>query len=108
MHRVAELLGRRRVRVIFSEVGVVGLMSVGAPMALVLAGIRIEHNHTMIAVAVGDVHLIRLLVDKRLGRQPQIFDVVAALAMARFADLHQELAVLRKFQHLIVEVGRCC
>ena len=28
--------------------------------------------------------------------------------MAGLADLHQELAVLRKFQHLIVQVGRGC
>ena len=62
----------------------------------------------MIAVAVGDVHFIGLLVDERLGRQPQVLDVVAALAMAGLADLHQEFAVLREFQNLIVEVGRGC
>ena len=108
MHGVAELLGRRRIRVVFSEVGVVGLVPVGAPVALVLAGIRVIHDHAMVAVTVGDVDLIGLLVDKRLGRQPQVLNVVAALAMGGLADLHQELAVLREFQNLIVEVGSGC
>src|SRR6266481_6633731 len=47
---------------------------------------------------------------KRLGRQSQILQVVAALAMAGLTDLHQELAVLSEFQNHVVIVGgsRCC
>ena len=40
VHRVAELLGGRRVGVVVAEVRVVGLVAVGAPVALDLAGVR--------------------------------------------------------------------
>ncbi len=111
MHRVAKLLRRWRIRIVVAEVGVIGFVAVRAPVPLVLARIRVKHDHAMIAVAVGDVHFIRLFIDERLSRQAQVFHVVAALAAVRLPDLHQELAVLRKFQDLIVQVGRgggCC
>src|SRR4051794_12295706 len=59
----------------------------------------------MIAVTVGDVQLVGLFVDERFRRQPEVRDVVAALAGARLADLHQELAVLRELQHHVVVEG---
>ena len=67
-------------------------------MPLVLAGVGIEHDHAMVAIAIGDIQFIGLRIDERLRRQPQIVGVVAALALARLADLHQELAVLRELQ----------
>ena len=102
VHRIAELLRRRRVRIVPSEIHIVGLVAVGAPVPLVLAGVGVEHDDAMVAVAVGDVQLVGLLVDEGLGRQPQIRDVVAALARSRLADLHQEFAVLRELQHHVV------
>ena len=61
----------------------------------------------MIAVAVGDVQFVGLRIDKRLGRQPQIRDIVAAFALLRLADLHQEFSVLGELQdHVVVEASR--
>ena len=54
------------------ELRVVGLVAVGAPVPLVLAGIRVEDDHAAVAVAVRDVQLVRLRIDQRLGRQPEI------------------------------------
>ena len=105
MHRIAELLGGRSIRIVRAEVGVVGFVAVGAPVPLVLAGLGVEHDHAMVAVAVGDVHFIGLFVDKRLGRQPEVLDVVAAFALVGLADLHQEFSVLREFQDHVVVVA---
>ena len=102
VHRVAELLRRRRLRIVAAEIDVVRLVAVGAPVPLVLAGVGVEHDHAVVAVAVGDVQLVGLLVDEGLRRQPEIVDVVAALARLRLADLHQELPVLRELQHHVV------
>ena len=61
----------------------------------------------MIAVAVGHVQLVGLLIDEQLRRPLEIIDVVAALALARMPDLHQELPILRELQNLVIaEVGR--
>ena len=78
---VAELLGRRIVRIVGRQLRVVRLVAVGAPVPLVLAGIGVEHDHAVVAVAIGDVQFVGLRIDERLGRQPQILDVVAALAL---------------------------
>ena len=80
-------------------------MAVGAPVPFVLAGLGVVNDDAMIAVTVGDVQFVGLPVDECLGRQPEIFDVVAAFALAGLADLHQELAVLGEFQdYAVVEV----
>ena len=100
MHRVAELLRDGRIRVVVAEIGVVRLVAVGAPMPLVLAGVGVEDDDAVVAVAVGDVELIGLGIDKHLGGQPEVLGVVAAFALAGLADLHQELAVLGELQHL--------
>ena len=65
MHRIAELLRRRRIRIVRAQIGVVRLVAVGAPVALVLAGVGVEHDHAMVAVAVGDVELVGLLGRRR-------------------------------------------
>ena len=57
MHRIAELLRGRIVRIVAAQIGVVGLVAVSAPMPLVLARIGVEHDHAMVAVAVGDIQL---------------------------------------------------
>ena len=106
VYRVAELLGGGSVRIVRAEVGVVGLVAVSSPVAFVLAGVGVEDDDAMIAVAVRDVQLVRGRIDKGLGRPAQVLDVVAALAVERLADLHQELAVLRKLQDLVVGIRR--
>ena len=64
MYRIAELLRDRRVGIVITEVGVVGLVAVGAPVALVLAGVGVEDDDAAIAVAVGHVHFIGLRIDE--------------------------------------------
>ena len=105
VHRIAELLRRRRIRIVPAVIDVVRLVPVSAPVAFVLAGLRVEHDHAMVAVAVGDIQFIGLGIDKSLGGQPQILEVVAAFALARLADLHQEFSVLRELQDHIVVIG---
>ena len=58
VHRVAELLGQRRVGIVAAQVRVVGLVAVGAPVALERAGVHVEDGHALVAVAVGDVGLV--------------------------------------------------
>src|SRR4029079_2649579 len=57
-------------------------------------------------VAVGDVQLIGLGIDKYLGGQAQILGVVAALAGAGLADTHQEFALLGELQNHAVVIQR--
>ena len=97
MDRPPELLRERRVGVV--GVGLVGgPVAVGAPVALVLAGVGVEHRDPAVAVAVGDVHLVGLGVDVDLGRLAEVREVVAALALPVPADLQQELAVAGELQ----------
>ena len=65
VHRAAELLIDRRVRIVIAGVGVVRLVAIGAPMPLVLAGVGVEHDDAFVAVAVGDVQLIGFRIDKQ-------------------------------------------
>jgi hypothetical protein len=71
-------------------------------VALVLAGFGVEHDDAVIAVAVGDVELVGVLVHERLGREPEVGNVVAAFARRRLPDLHQEFSVPGELQHHVV------
>ena len=102
MHRVAELLGRRRLGIVLAEIGVIGLVAVGAPIALHLACVRVEHCHALVEIAVGDVGLVGLGIDPDLGHAAEVFQVVAAGVLAMAAHLHQELAVAGEFEHVRV------
>src|SRR5262245_59214092 len=96
VHRIAELLSGRRLRIVPPEVRVIRLVDIRAPVTFVLAGLRVEHDDTMVAVPVGDVDLVGFLVDERLRGQTKVRDVVAPLARPRLADLLQELAGARE------------
>ena len=98
VHRVAELLRRRRLGIVGAEVGVVRLVAVGAPVALHLAGVGVEHRHALVAVAVRHVGLVGLRIDPDLGDAAEILLIVAAGVLAGVADLQQELAVLGELQ----------
>ena len=100
MHRVAELLRRRRIRVIFAEVGVVRLVAIRSPIALHLAGIGIEHGNTLVEITIGDIRFVGLRIDPDLGRPPEILEVVAPGILAEVAHLHQEFSVLGELQDL--------
>ena len=99
MHRVAELLRQRRVRVVAAEVGVVRLVAVGAPVALELTGLGVHHHHALVAVAVGHVQLVILLVDEDLRHLEEVVGGVAVRLDALLAELLDELAVARELQH---------
>src|SRR5437879_4039996 len=104
MHGVAELLRGRVAGVVAAERRIVGLVTVRAPVPFVLAGFGIEDDHPMIAVAIGDVQLVGLWIDEHLGGALEVLGVVAALALAWLADLHQELAGLGELQNHVVVV----
>src|ERR1700722_11446459 len=107
VNRIAELLWWRIVWVVTPKIGVIRLMAVGSPVPFIFPGVCVEDNHTMIAVAIGDVELVGLRIDKRLGGQPQVFRIVAPFAARRLADLHQEFPVLRELQnHVVVEASK--
>ena len=81
-----------------------GLFPYAPQWRLYLPRLRVEYDDAVIAVAVGDVQLIGLGVDKHFGRSLEVFDIVAAFALAGVADLHQELPALRELEdHVVVE-----
>src|SRR5207248_3028206 len=88
-----------------AEIGVVRLLAVSAPVAFVLSGFRVIDDHAVIAVTVGDIQFICSLIDEQFRGALQVLRVIAALALARVADLHEEFAALRKFQDHVVMVA---
>src|SRR5580704_11252126 len=79
-------------------------MAIGSPMALVFAGVGIEDDNAVIAVAIGYIQFVRLRIHVQLRRAFQVLQVVATLALAGFANLHEKLARLREFQNHVVVV----
>ena len=82
-----------------------GLWPYAPQWRLYLPGIGVEHDDALVAVPVGDVQFVGLRIDEHLRRPFQVFDVVAAFALERMPDLHQEFSVLRELQNLIVGEG---
>src|SRR5205823_6523428 len=98
---VAELTGRRGVRIVRSAAGGRRLLAVRAPVTFVRAAVRVEHDDAVIA-AVGDVDLVGRIVDSDRGGTIQRRLTVGSVHLARRADLQQELAVLRELQDVCV------
>ena len=100
VHRAAELLvgGGRVVRALRHGGLVVRRLAVGAPEALHLAGLRVDHGDAPVAVAVGHEHFVGRLVEERLGHLEEVVLGQAVAGHALLADLHHELAVLRELQ----------
>src|SRR5262249_26022619 len=93
-------------RIVSAQVDVFGAMAVRAPVPLVLTRLRVVDDDAVVAVAVGYIDFVGYFVDEGFRRQPQVLGVVAALALSRFADLHQKLAVVRELQdHRVVEIA---
>src|SRR6478672_3099141 len=105
MHGIGELLRHRRLGIVRRLLGIIRRLAVGAPMPLVGAGGGVEHDDAPVAVAVGDVDLVGVLVDRGLGGLAELGGVVAALAGRDLADLHHELAVEGEFQDGVVVIG---
>src|SRR6185295_5248686 len=105
MHGVGELLRGRSIGIVGRLLVVAGRLAVGAPVPLVGAGRRIEHDDAAIAVAVGDIDFVGVLVDRGLGGLAELRGVGRTLARRDLADLHHELAVEVEFQDRVVVVG---
>src|SRR5215207_2070234 len=90
---IAELTGSLRIP---------GRESVRAPVALVLPGVRVEHDDAVVPVPVSYIDLVRLLVDEHVGRLAKELRVRVAARQAGSADLQQELALRRELEHLVV------
>src|SRR5581483_325782 len=87
-------------RVVATEVGVIGFVAVGAPVAFEFAGIRVKHGHAFVEVSVGDIGFIGLWVNKDFGHFPEVLRVVAAAVFAQVAELREEAAVLSELQNV--------
>jgi hypothetical protein len=59
---------------------------------------RIEHDDTLVAVAVGDEQLVGLAIDHHLGGPAEMLGVVRSARRAGLADPHHELAVARELE----------
>src|SRR5438093_578611 len=105
MHGIGELLRGRSVGVIGRLLFVARRLAVGAPVPLVGAGGRIEHDDATIAVAVGDEDFVGVLVDRGLGGLAELRGIARAVARRDLADLHYELAVAGEFQDRVVVVA---
>ena len=69
-------------------------------MPLVRPFIPVEHDHAVIAVAVGHEHFVGRWIDFDIGRAAEVRGVVAALALALVPDLQQKLPVSCELQDL--------
>ena len=96
--RGVELLRSRTARLARLRRLVVGLVAVSTPVALVGAGVGVEHDDTAVAVAVGDKHLVGLVIHGDARRPAQVCYVVAVDGNAAFADLDEG------FDHLLLHV----
>ena len=103
MYRVAELLRRRRGRIVRSEVRVVRLVSIGAPIALEHAGLGIHHHDAVVAVTIRDVRFVVRIVYENLGHLAERPGVVAAGVGVSEAELLDEFALARELEHLAVD-----
>ena len=72
------------------------------PRALELSALRIEHDHPMIAVAVGDEQLIGRRMHEHVGRLMDVGRVRVTRALPAGADLHHELSGVRELQDHVV------
>src|SRR5216684_3067632 len=102
MYRVAELLQRWRAGIVTSEVLVARLVAVRTPIALECPRGGIDDGDAVVAVPVSDVRLIVRVIDEDLCDLMEGPGVIAAGVRIGKPELLDELAVLRKFQDLVV------
>ena len=71
-------------------------------MALVRAGLGVEHHDAVVRVAVGGEHFLRRDVDRDVGRRAQALGRVAVVAARLLSDLQHELGLHRELEELAV------
>ena len=79
-----------------------GLLPKAPHIRLNAPRVRIEHDDAVIAVAVGDEQLVGRRMHPDVRGAVHVLRVGVALALVAVADLHDELAVLRELQQLVV------
>ena len=67
-----------------------GLLTVGAPVPLVRAGVGVEDDDAPVPVAVGDIHFVGRRIGEDLRRLPEVLHVIAAVVDAVLPQLQQE------------------
>ena len=108
VYRVAELLRGRRIRIVGPQVRVVRLVAVRAPVALELAGLGVDDRHPLVAVAVGQVDLVRLSDRRRSWRRGRSFPCrCCRLLMPCLPNCSRNLPTVRELQDVRVLRRRC-
>ena len=102
MDRIAELLGQRRVGIVWPQIRVVRLVAIRAPETFDRAGVHIDHGDALVAVTIGDVGLTGLGVEGDFRHAPEMRRVVTGHGLLRLAILLQELAVVRELENVRV------
>jgi hypothetical protein len=69
-------------------------------MALVGAGVGIEDDDSTVAIAIGDIRLIRRWIGEDLRGLPEVLNVVAPVVHAVFSELQKELTVAVELENL--------
>ena len=105
MYGVAELLSRRLVGVIRSEIRVVWCLAIRTPVTLVLQGVRVPNRYTLVAITIGGEKFVRLRIKPDLGDATNVVCVVTAFAAVGVSNFSQELAVLAELQDEAVMVN---
>jgi hypothetical protein len=77
-----------------------------APHALELAAVCIEDRDALIAVAVGDIELVRLRVHEHVCGLVHVDHVGVASALPALADLHHQLSGGGELQDHVVAAAR--
>jgi hypothetical protein len=77
VNRIAELRGCRRRRVVGRQLFVTRLLSVGTPVPLVGAGIRVEYDDAVIEISVCDINFIGFGIDFCICRMAKASRVIA-------------------------------
>ena len=79
-----------------------GRLAERAPRPLECAGVGVEDDDAVIAVAVGHEQLVAARQHPRIRGAMQVRGVGVTLALVALADLHDELAVERELQQCVV------
>ena len=102
VNRVSELLGGRGLRIVGTQVDVLRLVAVGAPIAFEFTAVQVENRHPPVAVAIGNIDLVVGRIDRHFRYATESLGIVAALTGARFAYLGQELAAASELEDVSV------
>ena len=108
---IAKLLSGFGVRIVATEVRIIGLVAVRAPGSFELTGFRVEHGDAFVQIPVGDERFRAAVIERHFGDSSEVFLVVAVtherrLVVGRarvtagvgFPELFDELSVAREFQ----------